>query len=150
MPHVVSPQVFDRVDSASTDVSQEGSQSTTLAFTPTLETRGVQQVLGLSQAAMFPVSSRAERAHPYRKTPLLQPEAAHLPGNLASTAPKRAVRRVLKAHARRMLVCCDTCHHRRVHEVSPGTIKWHRGEEVTAQVAALGENGLHCGVCYRV
>jgi hypothetical protein len=64
------------------------------------------------------------RSHPYRRSPAAAPSAN------TSTRSWSPPTRVHKAHARRALLCCDTCNYRHVPAVSPSTIAWHRNAAV--------------------
>ena len=56
---------------------------------------------------------------------------------------------VRKADQRRMLLCCDTCHHKGVHLASPDTILWHQQAGAHAIAASTAAACDMCGLDLR-
>ncbi len=77
------------------------------------------------------------RPHPYHARHTRQPRAA--PASAPPTT-RQPPTRVHKAHARRVLLCCDVCHYRRVPDISPSTVTWY--QEAGAAEALSGEKEL--------
>ena len=76
------------------------------------------------------------RARPYRK--ISRPVRLDPLDSLAPK-PRQAIYQVRKADERRFLLCCNTCHFRRIHEVSPGAIKWYLSEDTVQEHPLPGE-----------
>ena len=145
-----SPSSSMRVDCASLSELQFGFESEFVRDGSRCNSVVESDIISNSEPAVtlppaLPVSAvhaqmPARRHHPYRRSPSAQ--SAGMSG-LDNTLPRKAPYRIRKAHVRRSLICCDICNHRRLPDVSPYTVKWHRNVQPSTQGAQNRSHSLY-------